>query len=145
MDKNKLLLEDIMNPEVLKTITICGSSRFRDLKEKYQAFYTLKGNIVHAPVNLSLIENEMNTTPDEMQYNYEILHKIHEEKIMRSDAIIVVNPNCYYGKDTNREIIFARINKKPVIYTCVYNINKFIFNNNKTYPLYIKENGNGDE
>lgn len=136
-DRNKLILDNIMNPDVITTITICGSAKFRHIKEKYQAYYTLKGNIVHMPVNFSLIEKEMNTTKDMIEYNHKILDKIHREKIMRSDVVLVVNTNYYVGEDTCKEIIFAYNNKKPVIYTDVKDGDVFIFNNDKTYPLYI--------
>lgn len=99
--------------------------------------YTLKSNIVHMPVNFSLIEKEMNTTKDMIEYNHKILDKIHREKIMRSDVVLVVNTNYYVGEDTCKEIIFAYNNKKPVIYTDVKDGDVFIFNNDKTYPLYI--------
>lgn len=143
MNKDKsTFISSIMKQNDLIKITICGSMRYRGLMEKYQAYYTLKGNIVYMPVNYKSISREVETFKNSKEINKEILTNIHRKKIMNSDAILVVNGlgcDYYIGKDTVDEIIFANAMSKIIMFTNVAmdNTNECYFNYNKTYPLYI--------
>ena len=137
-------LESVMNTDYCRSLTICGSYRFRTLKERYQSFYTIKNNLVFMPVNYMSIKNEVETTEGSEERNAKQLANIHDKKIMLSEAIIVVNgePDSYegyIGKDTGREVIFALENDKRVLFTFVphEDRDKYYFNNNQTYPLYM--------
>lgn len=140
------LLQRIMSDDNvdIPVLTICGSYRFRALKEKYQAFYTIKNNLVFMPVNYMSIKNEVETCKDSAEINAKRLANIHDKKIMLSEGIIVVNggPDSYegyIGKDTLREISFALAAGTKILFTFVPHEDryKYYFNNDKTYPLYI--------
>lgn len=137
-------LESVMDEDYCRKLTICGSYRFRTLKEKYQAFYTIKNNLVFMPVNYMSIKNEVETTEGSEERNAKALAAIHDKKIMLSEAIIVVNggPDSYegyIGKDTKAEILIACVHDKRVLLTFVPHEDreKYYFNNDKTYPLYM--------
>lgn len=137
---NKIFLESIMDIYTCRKLTICGSARFRELKEKYQAYYTIKNNLVLAPAKYLAIKDEVEKTEDDALLNAYYLMKIHDNKINLSEAIIVVtDEKCYYGDHTAREIKYAKDNKKIVLWTNVKeeDKDKYYFNNNQTYPLYI--------
>jgi hypothetical protein len=101
-----------------KTITICGSTRFKkEIQEAYEKL-TLEGNIVF-PVGV--FNNGETLNRDQRN----LLELIHMEKIKRSDAIFVINKHGYIGDDTSFEIAYAEsegievkyledINKKKV-------------------------------
>ena len=60
------------------------------------------------PINYLLIKNEVETTIDSSVGIAKTMAKIHDKKVMLSDAIIVVTgAECYFGLDTLREIEFA--------------------------------------
>lgn len=137
-------LESIMDEGYCRRLTICGSYRFRTLKEKYQAFYTIKNNLVFMPVNYMSIKNEVETTEGSEERNVKTLAEIHGKKIMLSEAIIVVNggPNSYegyIGNDTKAEILIASVYDKRLLFTFVphEDRHKYYFNNDRTYPLYM--------
>lgn len=137
---NKKFLDIVMNENSFTTLTICGSARYRSLKEKYQAYYTLKNNLVFAPVNYLLIKNQVETTEETKDNNAKMLVNIHDKKILLSEAIIVVNgEECYFGSHTTREILFAYQNNKKLLFSNIPDKEKekYYFNNDKTYPLYI--------
>ena len=132
----KNFLDLVMNKDIRTTLTICGSYKNRALKEKYQAYYTLKNNLVFMPVNYYSVMHDIEPSSD----NIEILHNIHDEKISLSEAIIVVTgDDGYFGKDTSREIDTAYINRKKILHTHIPEDRKedFYFNNDLNYPLYM--------
>lgn len=132
-------LETVMDENYLRKLTICGSAKFRELKEKYQAYYTIKNNLVFAPVNYLLIKNEVETSADAEQLIAISLAKVHDMKIDLYEAIIVVCPDCYIGSHTMREFLYARENDKRILFTDVPETDKnnYYFNGDLTYPLYI--------
>lgn len=136
---NDKFLETVMDENYLRKLTICGSAKFRELKEKYQAYYTIKNNLVFAPVNYLLIKNEVETPVNAEQSIAVSLAKIHDMKIDLSEAIIVVCPDCYIGSHTQREIIYAHENNKRILFTHVLDKDKFYFNGDLTYPLYMSK------
>lgn len=135
----KNFLQTIMDKNINRTLTICGSARFRELKEKYQAYYTIKNNLVFAPVNYLLIKNDVEIDQVTQNENVLYLERIHKTKINLSDAIIVVNPEGYYGEHTKKEILSAIKSDKFILYTYVHESkkDKYYFNNDETYPLYM--------
>lgn len=137
---NDKFLESIMDNRRCKILTICGSAKFRELKEKYQAYYTVKNNLVFAPVNYLAIKDEVETTEEIENINSIFLAHIHDKKITLSEAIIVVtNEEGYFGLHTAREIEFAYKNNKKILFTHVKekDRDKYYFNNDQIYPLYI--------
>lgn len=142
IDEQDLLLKRIMRDDNndIPTLTICGSMRNAQLMEKYQAIYTLRKNVVLAPVNYGCIKQEAETIENADELNKDILSKIHKCKISRSDGIIVVvTEDMYFGEDTIKEIGFAHSIGVKVLFTHIphKDRDKYYFNNDKTYPLYI--------
>ena len=93
-----------------KVVTLCGSKKFSDEFLKVKEFLTRRGDVVLMPIfdiDLHLEEN-----PNMI----EKLHKIHDQKILMSDFIIVISIGGYIGDDTDREIKFAKWNEKRVLY-----------------------------
>ena len=138
---NEVFLDTIMNNDYCRILTICGSAKFRRLKEEYQAYYTIKNNLVFAPVNYLLIKNNDNVKPTEA-INAEALANIHDKKILLSEAIIVVTDDKgYYGYHTQREIEFAKKNHKTILYTHIdyKDRDKYYYNYDLTYPLYMSK------
>lgn len=134
-----VLLEQIMNIKVYKNLTICGAARYRDLMEKYQAFYTLKNNIVSMPINYESIRKEVETTNNADTIK-EMISYVQNKKIARSEGVIIVTGQDYYMDEaTIKELIHAYSLSKPVLFTNIPDDekDKYYFNNNKTYPLYI--------
>ena len=93
-----------------KVVTLCGSKKFSDEFLKVKELLTRRGDVVLMPIfdiDLHLEEN-----PNMI----EKLHKIHDQKILMSDFIIVISIGGYIGDDTDREIKFAKWNDKRVLY-----------------------------
>ena len=130
-------LDNIMNENSCVTLTICGSYRFRELKEKYQAYYTIKNNLVFLPINYMSIKNDVENTHEN---NRIVMANIHDRKINLSEGIIVVTGvDGYFGSDTAREIEYAKRHNKKLLFTTIPEDvkEKYYFNNDETYPLYI--------
>ncbi len=95
----------------MKTITLCGSTRFKDQFEKANAYLTLKGNIV---ISLGFFEKSegVEITPEQA----ELFGEIHLKKIDMSDEIFVIDVDGYIGESTRSEIDYAIKKGKVVNY-----------------------------
>lgn len=93
-----------------KVVTLCGSKKFADSFLKVKEALTYRGDVVLMPI--FDIDIPINGNPAMI----EKLHRIHNQKILMSDFIIVVSIGGYIGDNTNREIEFAKKNNKQVIY-----------------------------
>ena len=91
-----------------KIITLCGSSRFKDVFHKVASEYTLMGYIVLMPH--CYYEND--SRPDLK----DLLVEIHRDMIEMSDAILVVNKDGYIGDSTKEEIKWAEALHKEIKY-----------------------------
>lgn len=94
-------------------ITLCGSTRFRANWEEMNIALTKGGNTVYS-VSCFLREGA-ELTPDEK----ETLDLVHLNKILESDAVVIVGEQDgkpYVGDSTRREIKWARMHNKLVIY-----------------------------
>ena len=105
-----------------KTITLCGSTRFKEEFENAAKSLTFNGYIVLMP---HVFAHYLG-----VEIEKESLKKLHKEKIDMSDAIMVINKNGYIGENTKEEIEYAKSKGKKVYYRymkcetdCVYNIN----------------------
>ena len=94
-----------------KIITLCGSTKFKDLFLQKQQELTLENNIVIIPGVFAHSDNIPIT--DEQK---EELDKIHKQKISMSDAIYVINKDGYIGDSTKSEIEFAKKHHKEIYY-----------------------------
>ena len=89
-------------------ITLCGSTRFKDLFFTVAKELTLAGNIVLMPMVFHHADNDELT--EEQKIRLDNLHKL---KINMSDAIYVINYGGYIGKATYGEIDWAsKLNKQ---------------------------------
>ena len=84
-------------------ITLCGSTRFKDLFFTVAKELTLAGNIVLMPMVFHHADNDDLT--EEQKIRLDNLHKL---KINMSDAIFVVNVDGYIGESTKSEIEYAK-------------------------------------
>lgn len=96
----------------MKIITICGSMKFvremMEISEKIE----LQGNVVLMPIYNPSRPNKEAFTNEEIL----ILDEMHRERIKLSDAILVVNIDGYIGNSTSKEIEFAKLLNKEIIY-----------------------------
>lgn len=77
----------------------------------------LAGNCVLTPI-FSIRQDKDAFTKEE----FNMLGKMHKEKIKLSDAIFVVDVNSYIGESTKKEIDFAKsLNKEVMYYTDLVN------------------------
>lgn len=91
-----------------KIITLCGSTRFKDVFHKVAAEYTLMGYIVLMPH----CYYENNARPDLK----DVLVDVHRDMIEMSDEVLVVNPDGYIGESTKEEIKWAQSLGKVIKY-----------------------------
>lgn len=97
--------------DTMKTITLCGSTRFKAQFEKANTYLTLKGNVV---ISLGFFEKSegIEITPEQA----ELFGKIHLKKIDMSDEIFVIDVDGYIGESTRNEIEYAIKTGKSVRY-----------------------------
>lgn len=99
-------------------ITLCGSTRFKDDFNKWNHKLAISGHTVYS---LSLFGREATDIGKEgndiVSENEKVtLDLVHLDKILNSDAILVINKNGYTGFSTKREIQWARIKGKKEFY-----------------------------
>lgn len=93
-------------------ITLCGSSRFKELFTQIAHDLTLQDHIVLMPAVFHHADNEELTTEQKIK-----LDNLHKQKINMSDAIFVINPGQYIGESTWGEIDWAqRMGKQILVY-----------------------------
>ncbi len=93
----------------MKTITLCGSLRFRAQMEQTALKLVLSGHCVLLP----LFPTEGMPLTDEQR---KMLGQAHKERIRRSDAIFVVDVEGYIGEATRSEIALAKELGKEIMY-----------------------------
>jgi len=95
-----------------KVITLCGSTKFKDVFIREQKRLTLEGNII---ISVGLFghsgDNEVWT-----EGTKEMLDDMHKRRIDMSDEIFVINKNGYIGSSTRSEIDYAIAHGKLVNY-----------------------------
>lgn len=90
-------------------ITLCGSTRFKDLFFKAARDLTLQGWIVLMPGVFGHADNFKWTEETKQK-----LDELHLEKIRLSNAIFVLNYGGYIGESTQKEINFAEARGIPI-------------------------------
>ena len=94
-----------------KTITLCGSIKFKDEFMRVQEKLTLDGNIVLTPNFFNNIKKE-----DINEKTKKMLDEMHKQKIDMSDEIYVINVGGYIGESTKSEIEYAKAKGKKISY-----------------------------
>lgn len=97
--------------ELVKVITLCGSTKFKEQFEKANAYLTLQGNVV---ISLGFFEQSEGVEITEEQE--ELFAKIHFRKIDLADEIFIIDVNGSIGSSTRKEIDYATNAGKPVRY-----------------------------
>ena len=100
----------MLQEDIMKVITICGSIKFIEEMKCLAEKLELENNCV-----LSVIyptKNKECYTEEEIHF----LQKGHYKRIDISDAIFVVNKNGYIGEAVREEIEYAKKKNKEVIY-----------------------------
>ena len=93
-------------------ITLCGSTRFKEMFLETQKRLTLEGNIVISVGLFGHSGDEEVWAPG----TKEMLDDMHKRKIDMADAIYVINVDGYIGSSTRSEIEYARNNGKQVLF-----------------------------
>ena len=93
-----------------KTITLCGSTKFKDDFMRIQKELTLDGNIV---ISVACFGHSGDNFTDDQKI---MLDDIHKAKIDIADEIYVINKNGYIGESTKSEIEYAKAHNKIIRY-----------------------------
>ncbi len=96
-----------------KIVTLCGSTRFKDIYDELNAEYT-KGGIIVLSCGWWDHKNPDGSEKDE-EFK-ELMDDLHLVKIELSDFIYVINKDGYVGKSTIKEILHAIKHGKKIIY-----------------------------
>lgn len=97
-------------------IALCGSTRFKDQFQEWNHKLAVNGHTVYS---LSLFGREQSDHGKEgnitiTEKEKVTLDLVHLDKILNSDAIVVINIQGYTGFSTKREIEWARMQRKSV-------------------------------
>ena len=102
-----------------KVITLCGSTRFKDVFMETQKKLTLEGNIV---ISVGLFGHSGDSeiwegmSEDTLTATKLMLDDMHKRKIDMADEIFIINVGGYIGSSTRSEIEYAHANGKLVRY-----------------------------
>lgn len=97
-----------------KTITLCGSTKFKDEFIEVQKRLTLKGYIV---LSVGLFSHTEENSSEWLENGTkDMLDEIHKRKIDMSDEIFVINKDGYIGDSTRSEIDYAKEHGKKIRY-----------------------------
>lgn len=101
------------------TVTLCGSSKFKDDFMKASKELSLTGHLVISLRLFGHADNEFGTsiTPAAKA----MLDTVHRQKIDISDWILVINRDDYIGRSTADEIEYAHYIGIPVHYYYPHN------------------------
>lgn len=95
-------------------VCLCGSTRFMDQFHAANVALSLAGHIVYSVATST--KGDFQPTEDQKL----ALDAVHLLKIQESDVVMVVgrqeDGSLYIGESTRREIMFARLNDKDVLY-----------------------------
>ena len=96
----------------IPVITICGSYKFEEMMKDVARNFMEEGYIVFLPMRLEYPK----TSKYAATVSADEIHNRHDQKMLMSDFIYVVNPEGYVGKHTLREIMFAKDHNIPIKY-----------------------------
>ncbi len=101
-----------LSPQPARTITLCGSTRFRRAFETWDLLLTLQGYIVYSIPFCGHAEEGV----DHPRAEKAQLEAVHMLKILNSDEIFVLDVGGYIGESTERDIAFAKLLGKKIRY-----------------------------
>lgn len=85
-------------------VTICGSSKFKDIMEQLYRQLSWAGFIVFGLGGYGHSGDDIIFRDPEIKSRLDCIHLV---KIAHSDAIVVVNSGLYMGESTTNEVVFA--------------------------------------
>ncbi|EZH66011.1 hypothetical protein DH09_14400 [Bacillaceae bacterium JMAK1] len=96
---------------MVKVITLCGSTKFKEEFEHANAMLTLEG---HAVISVSFFEQYegIKISNDQLR----MFEEIHMRKIDLADEVMIIDPTGYIGDSTSKEITYANNSGKKVTY-----------------------------
>ncbi|MBM7632791.1 hypothetical protein [Geomicrobium sediminis] len=96
---------------MIKVITLCGSTKFKEQFDHANAMLTLQG---HAVISVGFFEQyEGFDISDDQARMFE---EIHMRKIDLADEVMIIDPAGYIGDSTSKEITYAKQSGKKVTY-----------------------------
>ena len=94
-------------------ITLCGSTRFKEVFEDANKQFTMAGFVV---LSVGVFGHSDPSLGEELELIKPQLDAIHKQKIDMADCIFVINPGGYIGKSTLSEIEYATKQGKKIYY-----------------------------
>lgn len=97
-------------------IALCGSTRFKDEFQAWNHKLAVNGHTVYSLSIFAREEKDVGKegNPTITEKEKITLDLVHLDKILNSDAIVVIDVDGYTGFSTKREIEWARMHKKKV-------------------------------
>lgn len=92
-------------------VCLCGSTKFKDYFQSVNHNLTLAGEVV---LSVGCFMHADNVPISDEQKS--ALDKLHLIKIDMADYIFVINPGGYIGESTFREIRYAAMLGKPIVF-----------------------------
>ena len=92
----------------MRTICLCGSTRFADHFARLTKELSLRGHVVYT-IAMAKEDGEGMTAEQKL-----VLDAVHMGKIANSDIVHFINIDGYMGESTRREYYFARVMGKQV-------------------------------
>ena len=106
-------MDDILkSPYFGAKICLCGSTKFKETFIQVAQALTLKGAIITMPCIFHHVDEAHPITEEQKN----LLDLVHRMKIKDADLIYVIDQDHYIGKSTRREIEFAEILNKTILY-----------------------------
>jgi len=97
-------------------VTLCGSTKFEKEFHEVNKQLTARGHIV---ISCGIFGHTMPPKEKELFFSTTVKAKLdclHNDKILMSDCILVIDVKGYIGSSTKKEIDFAKKHKKGVYY-----------------------------
>jgi hypothetical protein len=95
-------------------VTLCGSTRFFAECMEANRLLTFQNWVV---LMCGSWGHSYHKDSEDLNRDYTMVKRLHFQKIIESDAIVVVSDKTlYYGESTVEEIAFAQFREKPVFY-----------------------------
>ncbi len=93
-------------------ICLIGSTRFEELFRQLEYDLSINGYIVLSP----LVYNQTGENPGCGIEEKKILDLVQREKIRQSEIVLVVDKDSYIGDSTKKQIEYAELLNKKIIY-----------------------------
>ena len=97
-------------------LTLCGSLRFESYWHEANKQLGLSGHICYSVMTFPSIEGDKTWYTPEQKWTLDLAHFA---KIEESDGVVMLNIDKYLGESSLRELEWARIRKKMVLWTLI--------------------------